>query len=110
VKLGLLSCAALIVLGTAAHAQSVADISVADTIVYNRAGNEIGVIRGEADGGKAFVVLLSEATLGLGYYKVAIPRATMRPRPAGGWVTMMSNDALAYLPPTDHRYFQPSGD
>jgi hypothetical protein len=105
VKLAFLGCTALIALGTAAQAQS-----AADSIIYNRLGNEVGIIRSEADGGKTFIVQLSKATLDLGYYKVAIPREALRPRPDGGWVTPMSNEALAYLPPTDHRYFQPSGD
>jgi hypothetical protein len=105
VKRIFLNCALLIALGTVARAQT-----AADSIINNRAGNEVGVIRGEADGGNAFIVQPTIATLDLGYYNIAIPRQALRHRDAGGWVTSISNYDLAFIPPTDHRYFQPSGD
>lgn len=101
----LLGCALLIVLGTVAQA-----LTVADTIIYNPAGNEVGVIRGEADSGNAFIVQLTVATLDLGYYNILIPRRALQHRDTGGWVTSISNYDLTFIPPTDHRYFQPSGD
>jgi hypothetical protein len=80
-----------------------------DTIVYNRMGNEVGVIQSRPDS-HTFIVQPTRATLDLGYYEVAMPAQAMRPRPNGGWVTLMTNEQIAFLRPTDDRYFQPSGN
>jgi len=72
--------------------------------VYNSVGNQVGVIRGFAPDGAA-IVQPSPMTLGLGRYKVFIPRENLKPRDQGGWVTDLTNDQMAYLPPISPRRF-----
>jgi hypothetical protein len=85
-------------------------------IIYNLAGNEVGVIRGmtDRDGLKAFIVLPTQATLDLGYYRVAIPASALQPRRRGGWTTSLNNCKIAYLQPYTQsgkpRFFWSSGD
>jgi hypothetical protein len=85
-------------------------------IIYNLAGDEVGVIRGitDRDGLKAFIVLPTTATLDLGYYDVAIPVSALQPRRGGGWITSLSNCKIAYLQPYTQsgkpRFFWSSGD
>lgn len=78
-------------------------------IVYNHQGNEVGVIQHIMSNGDA-IMLPTQATLGLGYYDVVMPRAMLRPRARGGWETLMSNRQIAFLQPVPHRFFMPSGD
>lgn len=76
--------------------------------IYNSVGNQVGVILGTGRDGAAIV--LPSARLGLGYYKVFIPRENLRPRDRGGWETDLTNDQLAYLPPINpNRFWMPSG-
>ena len=78
-------------------------------IVYNFRGDEVGVIQRETPNGDA-IMLPSKGTLDLGYYDVAVPSRTLHPRPAGGWVTTLTNEQIAFLPPVPYRFFWPSGD
>jgi hypothetical protein len=78
-------------------------------IVYNFRGDEVGVIQRAAPNGDA-IMLPTKGTLDLGYYDVSVPSRALHPRPAGGWVTTLSNDQIAFLPPVPYRFFQPSGD
>ncbi|HEY2011301.1 MAG TPA: hypothetical protein VGH23_20090 [Rhizomicrobium sp.] len=78
-------------------------------IVYNRAGNEVGVIQAIKPNGDA-VMLPTQATLDLGYYDVTMPAASLKPRERGGWMTTMNNEQIAFLPPVSRRFFMPSGD
>lgn len=78
-------------------------------IVYNLAGNEVGVIQSTRPNGDA-IMLPTQATVDLGYYDVTMPAASLKPRERGGWVTTMNNEQIAFLPPVHPRFFMPSGD
>ena len=87
---------------------SAAQAQERNTIVYNRRGDEVGVIESMRPNGDA-IMLPTPGTLGLGYYDVVMPATMLRPRARGGWVTLMSNEAIAFLPPIPRRFFMPSG-
>lgn len=72
-----------------------------DPIVYNRAGDEVGVIQyiTRLAGVRAAIIQPTVATLDLGYYNIAIPMAELRPKRGGGWVTLLSNQDFYDLPP-----------
>ena len=78
-------------------------------IIYNLAGYEVGVIEDLKTNGDA-LVLPTKATVDLGYYKVIMPAASLRPRSRGGWETSMTVHDLEFLPPVTPRFFMPSGD
>lgn len=78
-------------------------------IIYNLAGYEVGVIEHIKANGDA-LVLPTKATVDLGYYKVIMPAARLRPRARGGWETSMSIQDIQFLPPVPYRFFMPSGD
>ena len=78
-------------------------------IVYNFRGDEVGVIQHETPNGDV-IMLPTKGTLDLGYYDVSVPSQALHPRPAGGWVTTLTNDQIAFLPPVPYRFFWPSGD
>jgi hypothetical protein len=78
-------------------------------IIYNLAGYEVGVIKDLGTNGDA-LVLPTKATVDLGYYKVIMPAASLRPRPRGGWETGMTVHDMEFLPPVKPRFFMPSGD
>jgi hypothetical protein len=78
-------------------------------IIYNAAGNQVGVIRQMNPDGSV-IVLPSSKTLGLGYYRIAIAAENLRPRARGGWETDLTNDEIPYIPPiSPRRFWQPSG-
>jgi hypothetical protein len=87
---------------------SAAQAQERNPIVYNLRGDEVGVIESMRPNGDAIMVPTPMA-LGLGYYDVVMPAAMLRPRARGGWVTLMSNEAIAFLPPIPPRFFMPSG-
>lgn len=101
----LLSCAAALCALTAAPAVA----QERSPIVWNYNDNEVGIIQRVTSDGD-FIMLPTKATLDLGYYDVRIPRAALRPRPAGGWEIALSNQQIAFLPPVPHRFFMASGD
>lgn len=107
----LLGACVLAALATAASAQTWDDPSGRSPIIYNLKGQEVAVIQHPTDraGEPGFVVLPTHKFLGLGYYDIAIPASSLRPRPQGGWLTDITNDEFPYIPPTPPRYFQPSG-
>ena len=105
-KKPLLSCAVALAVLTAIPAARGQQRS---PIVYNRQGNEVGVIQSLKPNGDA-VMLPTKATLDLGYYDVVMPAGKLRPRERGGWDSLMSNDDIAFLPPVPPRFFMPSGD
>jgi hypothetical protein len=78
-------------------------------IIYNLAGYEVGVIEDLKTNGDA-LVLPTKATVDLGYYKVIMPAASLRPRSRGGWETSMTTHDMEFLPPVTPRFFMPSGD
>jgi hypothetical protein len=102
-KLLPLCAVVLCALGTVARADE------RSPVVYNLRGHMVGVIQSTAPNGDT-IMLPSKATLDLGYYDVAIPAQALRPRPAGGWETLLTNDQIAYLPPVPHRFWQASGN
>jgi hypothetical protein len=91
----------------------IADANIADgarsPIIYNLAGYEVGVIEDLRTNGDA-LVLPTKATVDLGYYKVIMPAASLRPRGRGGWETSMTTHDMEFLPPVAPRFFMPSGD
>jgi hypothetical protein len=102
----LLRCAvALCALGSIPSARALEG----NAIVYNRQGDEVGVIQGTAPNGDR-LMLPTNGVLDLGYYDVSVPAGALRPRPAGGWEILLDNQQIAFLPPVPHRFFQPSGD
>ncbi|HWY65963.1 MAG TPA: hypothetical protein VNX61_12185 [Rhizomicrobium sp.] len=78
-------------------------------IIYNLEGYEVGVIEDLKTNGDA-LVLPTKATVDLGYYKVIMPAASLRPRSRGGWETSMTTHDMEFLPPVTPRFFMPSGD
>lgn len=80
-------------------------------IIYNLAGDEVAVIKANTmrGGEPGFIVQPTHKYTGLGYYDIAIPASAVRPRQRGGWVTDITIDEFAYIPPTDDRFFWPSG-
>lgn len=78
-------------------------------IVWNTDDSEVGVIQRFTPDGNA-IMLPTTATLDLGYYDVRVPQSALRPRLAGGWEIVLTNQQIAYLPPVPHRFFMASGD
>jgi len=89
-------------------ASSAAQAQDRNSIVYNRRGDEVGVIEIMKPNGDA-IMLPTPKVLGLGYYDVVMPAIVLKPRARGGWETSMSNEAIAFLPPIPPRFFMPSG-
>ena len=80
-----------------------------NSVIYNPDGNEVGVLRHFSRDGMA-IMHPSSKTLGMGYYNVFIAQQDLRPRAKGGWVTDLTLDQIAYLPPVNpHRFWMPSG-
>ena len=94
---------------TVLMAISAAQAQERSPIVYNLRGYEVGVIQSIKPSGDA-LMLPTKATVDLGYYKVIMPAAKLRPRARGGWETTIRNDDIAFLPPVPYRFFMPSGD
>jgi len=104
---------ALAIFAVAPARADTADANIANggrsPIIYNRAGYEVGVIEDIKTNGDA-LVLPTKATVDLGYYKVIMPAASLRPRFRGGWETTMTTHDMEFLPPVTTRFFMPSGD
>lgn len=97
--------AALALTATAAAAQSFPEaVRARNPIIYNGQENEVGVIRHtiRIAGQDSAVVLPTQKYLDLGYYDIAIPAWALKPRPAGGWYTSLSNKQLAEIPALGH--------
>ena len=77
-------------------------------IVYNRQGNEVGVIQQIQPNGDA-LMQPTRMALDLGYYDVVVPAAMLKPRARGGWETLLNNEEMAFLPPVPYKFFMPSG-
>jgi hypothetical protein len=107
----LLGACLLAALGTAASAQPWDDPSGRSPIIYNLKGQEVAVIQRptERGGEPGYIVQPTQKYLGLGYYDIAIPASTLRPRARGGWLTNITNDEFPFIPPTPPRFFRPSG-
>ncbi|MBA2682427.1 MAG: hypothetical protein H0U76_29045 [Ktedonobacteraceae bacterium] len=82
-----------------------------NSITWNSMEIEVAVIKGPSQrfGENYLVVHPTKKFSGLGRYQVVMPKATLRPRPKGGWYTSVSIDALPFLPPEIPQFFQPSG-
>jgi len=63
-------------------------------IVYNRAGDEIGLIARHRDDK---VVLLPQPRTGIGQEALLIPASAVKPRPEGGWITSLTVDQLGHM-------------
>lgn len=78
-------------------------------IIYNPNGNEVGVLKRFMPGGLA-VMQPSRKTLGMGHYDVVLSQQNLKPRAKGGWLTDLTIDQIAYLPPVNpRRFWMPSG-
>lgn len=102
--------AAALLAATPVFAQGFADaLRGRNPIIYNANENEVGVIQRPAriEGVESAVVLPTQKYLDLGYYDIAIPAWALKPRPAGGWYTSLSNQQLASLPALGHNGHMP---
>ena len=80
-----------------------------NSIIYDPRGVEVGVLERFTPDGLA-VMLPSSKSLGMGYYKVIMAQQNLKPRARGGWVTDLTLDQIAYLPPVNpNRFWMPSG-
>jgi len=78
-------------------------------IIYNPNGNEVGVLTRFTPDGMA-IMIPSRTTLGMGNYSVVLSQQNLKPRTKGGWVTDLTLDQIAYLPPVNpQRFWMPSG-
>ena len=78
-------------------------------IIYSPNGNEVGVLRRFTPGGLA-IMHPSSKTLGMGNYNVVLSQQNLKPRARGGWLTDLTIDQIAYLPPVNpRRFWMPSG-
>jgi len=100
--------AVLLLITTEALANAVM-VEGRNPIIYSPNGNEVGVLRRFMPGGLA-VMQPSRKTLGMGHYNVIMAQQDLKPRATGGWVTDLTLDQIAYLPPVNpNRFWMPSG-
>ncbi len=103
-----LSAFAVLLLTTEALANSTV-IEGRNPIIYNPNGNEVGVLTRLTPDGTA-IMIPSRTTLGMGNYSVVLSQQNLKPRAKGGWVTDLTLDQIAYLPPVNpNRFWMPSG-
>ena len=103
--------AVLLLITTEALADNPFDITVGgrNPIIYNPQGNEVGVLKHFGPGGIA-IMQPSRRTLGMGHYDVVLSQQNLKPRARGGWLTDLTIDQIAYLPPVNpRRFWMPSG-
>jgi hypothetical protein len=89
----IITAACLTLVATAAQAwNSRPAEETRNSIVWNSMENEVAVIKGPSQRfGETFLVVHpTKKFSGLGRYQVVMPKATLRPRPKGGWYTSVS--------------------
>ena len=107
--LRVLSAFAVLLLITTEGLANAVTVEGRNAIIYSPNGNEVGVLRRFTPGGLA-VMQPSRKTLGMGHYDVVLSQQDLKPRAKGGWVTDLTLDQIAYLPPVNpNRFWMPSG-